>query len=254
MLSSAIFTSCGCGEETSDPFANTNTFEVCDSAGFKTPGGIAYGKICIDEPSGLTQLCKTNFIMWLTMALDQQVKEGKEPDVPSIASVFVKTAAEKNKRIFTEKGSEFDPNHIKELYTVTTVRKIFENTEFITFLVDEHSFIGESNERHSSVGYTFKKSDYSLADLIKPSDEKIIRKQITDELTKKLLKPNDSRKLADILFSGDEVLKDGMVSLPANGAYLDGDSLVFVYQEYEIVPYKYGMPCVRLPFVKRQKK
>ncbi len=254
LLSSAFFSSCSCGDDTKDPFARTNTFEVCDSAGFNTSRGLAYAKICIDEPSGLTPLCKTNFIMWLSMALDQQIEDGSEPDMASIASRFVKTAAEKNKKIFLVKGNEFDPNHIKELYTITTIRKIYEDSDYITFVIDEHSFIGESNKRHSSVGYTFNKTDYSLADLIQPSDEINIRKQITEELTKILLKPGDNRKLADILFSSDEVLKDGMVSLPANGAYLDGDSLVFVYQEYEIAPYKYGMPCVRLPFVRRQKK
>ena len=69
---------------------------------------------------------------------------------------------------------------------------------------------------------------------------------VTEELGHTLV--DDPENLRGLLFE-DAVDKSGKVKLPAHGAYLIDDTLVFQYQEYEIVP---GKPCVKIPMKKKQ--
>ena len=86
----------------------------------------------------------------------------------------------------------------------------------------------------------------SLADLISFDEIADYRRLITEELGKKLVRIPS--KLFDLLIVDESCRSEGLVPLPANGAYLECDSLVFQYQEYEIAPYSAGMPCVRLKY------
>jgi len=119
----------------------------------------------------------------------------------------------------------------------------------ITFMKEDTIIGGDQNKSHLSVGYTFTKADFTLADLVDSADVDNYRRQITDYLGKTLVKhPN---QLFDFLLIGEDCRSQGMVPLPANGAFLQDDSLVFIYQEYEIAPYKAGRPYVKLPYKRR---
>ena len=81
--------------------------------------------------------------------------------------------------------------------------------------------------------------------MLDKSKTKAYREAITSQLAEQMNMSQE--QLMDFLLIEDDCKKEGLVPLPANGAYLDGDTLVFQYQEYEIAPYSPGMPCARIP-------
>ena len=245
VFSTIMLSACGGCDEPQLGYYKINTFDVTDSVGYQVGKGVAYAKVTIDDPSGLSELCKKNYAMWVSTVLEIDPTNDKEA-IKSLATAYAQKEALRNQAIFLEKKDELARNLVREIYTRVSIHKLYEDKEFITFMKDATSFKGDMTVSHSSVGYTFQKSDFSLAELIEPEDVKDYREQITREFQRTLVKKPE--QLLDYLFIEEDCKKEGLVPLPANGAFLEDDSLVFIYQEYEIAPYKAGMPRVKLPF------
>ncbi len=249
---SAFLAACSCGGDDSKnvDFSKINTFVVSDSSGYEVGKGRAYAVINIAEPSGLSKLCKKNYAMWVSTVLQVDPTDDKNA-VQSLATAFAQKEALRNQAYFIDNQNELEDRYISEIYTRVGIRKLYEDQQYITFMKEDTVVRGEVHKSHLAVGFTFNKEDFALADLLNTDDVKSYRKKITDQLQKSMGMSHD--QLLDYLFLGDDCKKEGVVPLPANGPFLLADSLVFLYQEYEIAPYKAGMPCVKLPF-KRKKQ
>ena len=221
-----------------------STHEVSDSVGHKVGKGVAYATIRIDEPDYISEICKKNFAMWLSTVLEMEKASDKDA-VHSLATTFTHLEAARYEKQMKENQAEFESLHIGELFTNVDIRKGYENDEYVTYILEENTYGGGPHGSHVYMGYTFKKIDLSLADLIQPEDVQKYRQAITDRLSDEMgIAPSE---LMETLLIEDDCKKEGLVPLPAGGAYLEHDSLVFQYQQYEIAPYSYGMPCVKLP-------
>ena len=249
---SVFLAGCSCGgDDTKDvDFSKINTFVVSDSSGYEVGKGSAYAVIHIAEPSGLSELCKKNYAMWMSTVLQVEPTDDKNA-IQSLATAFAQKEALRNQAYFIDNQNELEERYVREIFTRVGIRKIYEDKDYITFMKEDTVVRGEVHKAHLAVGFTFNKADFALAELLGKDDVKSYRKKITAQLEKSMGKTH--QQLLDYLFLGDDCKKEGMVPLPANGPFLQDDSLVFLYQEYEIAPYKAGMPCVKLPF-KRPKQ
>ena len=233
-------------EEVKGPLASDIRTElVSDSVGHKVGEGVAYATINIEAPVGITPLCKSNFAVWLSTVLDREMPSDSDP-VKALERAWALTAAANNHRSYVNNQSELEHDGKTEVYTRVNIRKHYENSDYITYMMETNTYTGGIHGGHSKVGYTFNKTDMSLSDLISPDKVMEYRRAITEELGKKLVR--NPSKLFDLLLVDESCRAQGLVPLPANGAYLEGDSLVFQYQEYEIAPYSAGMPCVKIAF------
>ena len=249
---SVFLAGCSCGGDDSKnaDFSKINTFVVSDSSRYEVGKGSAYAVINIAEPSGLSELCKKNYAMWMSTVLQVEPTDDKNA-IQSLATAFAQKEALRNQAYFIDNQNELEERYVREIFTRVGIRKLYEDKDYITFMKEDTVVRGEVHKAHLAVGFTFNKADFALAELLGKDDVKSYRKKITAQLEKSMGKTHE--QLLDYLFLGDDCKKEGMVPLPANGPFLVDDSLVFLYQEYEIAPYKAGMPCVKLPF-KRPKQ
>lgn len=242
--------SCGSSSPKDDTSVTVvETKVVSDSAGYELEKGKVYAKIIIDEPTDVNNLCKNNFAMWISTVLEREKTSDKDA-VHSLASAFIQTRAANLKNAFIEEQKFAESKQLKPFFTDVEIRKIYEDNTFITYLMEEETYSGGEHGMHLSVGYTFNKSDFSLSDLINPEDSDTYRQEITEELGRTLV--DNPSNLMNLLQIDDKSKKEGLVPFPANGAYLENDSLVFKYQEYEITPYRYGIPCVKIKYEKNK--
>ncbi len=201
-----------------------------------------YAIISIDSPVDLDELSNKNFSMWVSTVLERECSTDKDA-VNSLAKAFVTTASANLRNTYTTLDKE-SKRTIKELYTKVDINKIYEDQKYVTYLFEEEIFDGGSHPMRKSIGYTFNRMDFSLADLIQPEETETYSRQITEELGKTMV--SDPSKLMNLLLIDEKHKEQNLVPLPANGAYLVGDSLIFKYQEYEIASYNFGFPTVIL--------
>lgn len=240
-----LLTACPGEQADEGGYFKINTFVVSDSNGYKVGKGVAYATVYIDDPSGLSELCKKNYAVWVSTILQVDPTDDKNA-IKSLASAYTRTEALKNQAVFVNSQEELNTLLVREIFTKTGIRKVYEDKDFITFMKEDTVYKGDQNKFHLKVGYTFTKSDFTLAELLPVDSAATYRKAITEQLGKTLKKTPE--QLLDYLLIEDDCRKEGLVPLPANGAFLEDDSLVFLYQEYEIAPYRAGILCVRLPF------
>ncbi len=155
---------------------------------------------------------------------------------------------------------------------LTSVRKIAETDKFVTYLLEYETFSGGAHGSITSAGTTFSKTtaktpgyetvvnDETFATSIKNQtlfNDKVKGKEFNALLIKGLKdyfkdvdtdrkKPLTDAELAEMLM--DE--KISKLPLPSASPYFTEKGLVFMYQQYEIAAYCYGMPNFCIPYDK----
>lgn len=242
-----LFVSCRCGEKekSQNTMAPVKTVLVEDSLGYDVENkSSVFTTISIESPLGLDEASQKNFIIWLSTTLSCERSMDKDA-VKSLARAYVSTGAANLKNAYTKLDNDLKKSPI-QLWDVVNIKKVYDDDLYVTYIAEREYFGGEYGVQSASIGYTFNRSDFDLAELIDPSDEQYYIDMVTEELGHTLV--DDPENLRGLLFE-DAVDKSGKVKLPAHGAYLIDDTLVFQYQEYEIVP---GKPCVKIPMKKKQ--
>ena len=239
-----LFVSCGEKEKSSNTMAPIKTSVTADSLGYDVENkSSVYSTISIEAPIGLDDQSQKNFVIWLSATLSCERSMDKDA-VKSLAHAYVATGAANLKNAFTKLDNELKKSPL-QLWDVVTIKKVFDDDQYVTFIAEREYFGGELGVQTASIGYTFNRSDFTLADLINPDDEQYYVDLVTEELGKILV--DDPENLPSALLE-DAIDNTGQVKLPTHGAYLIDDTLVFQYQEYEIVP---GKPCVKIPMKKK---
>ena len=123
--------------------------------------------------------------------------------------------------------------------------KIFEDDHFVTYLATEDVYLNGAHGSYFVKGATFRKSDGRrfgfdmLKDSACDSLENLISKKLEDSF-----EVASWKDLKECLILNDY---EDKVPLPKNPPYLKGDTLMFVYQQYEIAAYAYGLPVAAIP-------
>lgn len=129
------------------------------------------------------------------------------------------------------------------------IKKIYDNDGFVSFSVSGYDYSGGAHGLGYMKGTTFRKSDGKVfgENMLDMTHETEIRKLIAvnlipyfDGVTEDEIRTTEDLK--DIL-----LLPEGeLIPLPKAEPYIDNDSIVFIYQPYEIAPYSTGMPEARI--------
>ncbi len=151
-----------------------------------------------------------------------------------------------------------------------SIRKVADTDKFVTYLMDDHTYYGGAHGSSSCGGITFSKAtaktvgykmeyndktmSYSVRNQTLFNDK--IKTKEFNALLKAGLKDyfsddDDKKTMTDAELA--EMLMDEQVNklpLPGASPHFTDKGLEFVYQQYEIAAYCYGMPTFVIPFDK----
>ena len=133
-------------------------------------------------------------------------------DIKAMAHFFVENKAKELKGEADYEGSD---SVGPELSHDINIKILYENDQIITMGVEQYVYLGGAHGSTLFEGVTFDKST-----------GKVLGKDILAQ-----------DKIAEV-YNG----KDKTLDLPQSGIYIDNDSVVFVYQQYEILPYVFDLP------------
>lgn len=241
-----LFVSCGETDKPSNTMAPIKTNLITDSLGYDVENkSSVFSTISLDSPEGLDKTSYTNYINWLSETLSCEKSTDKDA-AKSLARAYIYTAAANLKNKYTKLDNKLKKSAIK-LWDIVRIKKVYDDDHYVTFIFDREYFGGEYGVQSASIGYTFNRSDFSLADLISKEDKDYYCDLIMEDLGKTLV--NNPENLTSVLYK-EAIDANGKVNFPAHGAYLINDTLYFQYQELEIAPSDYGMLCVKIPMKK----
>lgn len=184
----------------------------------------------------------------LTKSINQMIKDAIEAndsvdanDLKAMARFFVENRANEMKEDADYEGDDPEgPN----LWHEMEIKILYENDQIITMGVIEDVYLAGAHGSALFKGVTFNKADGKVLGKNILAQDKIdeVKKAVTQELEKYLKDTMGSDYNEAESPLKDETGKDNVVELPEKGIYINNDSLVFIYQQYEILPYAFGMP------------
>lgn len=126
-------------------------------------------------------------------------------------------------------------------------KRKFENEQWITYGYDYYEYTGGAHGMSYNGGCSFRKTDGRRLDWGMFDQDKMdaLRKMIRTDLQVNFFKFKSSDELDQTLLNQEDRY---FFPLPATPPLFIKDSILFVYQEYEIVPYCYGMPTCAIAF------
>lgn len=126
------------------------------------------------------------------------------------------------------------------------IHKVFETDDYWVYLSENYVYLGGAHGGVTGSGYlTYGKSDGQLiGGMLDESREKDMQ-PLLYEGVKSYFEESGDVFDEDFLF-----VQDGYIPFPQKDPCPMGDSILFVYQQYEIAPYAMGMPSFKLPMAK----
>lgn len=243
-IASAFF---ACGNEPIKKDSAFVTESMTDSVESQI-GGLSYwSAITMDFPTkGNPQLVRS-IREWMA----EQAESSDSVDFAS-ATDFMKDFNRSNEIIFKKTFGEdiIGDGDVPEDLSINFSRsmefeKIFENDHFVTYLSKEDIYLGGAHGSYFVKGVTFRKSDGRRFgyDMLKGSSRDSIAALVTKNLERYFGASNFEELKENLML--DEYVSQ--VPLPNNPPFLKGDTLMFVYQQYEIAAYAYGLPEAAIP-------
>ena len=125
--------------------------------------------------------------------------------------------------------------------------KIGETPSYVVYFSRNYIYMGGAHGGITGAGgLTFDKSDGHLVEhLIDPSSTIPMQSLLVKGLLSFYSDLSIEMKEEELLES--LFIEDGIIPLPGWEPYPEGDSMVFIYQQYEIASYAQGMPSFSLP-------
>ncbi len=134
-------------------------------------------------------------------------------------------------------GEEDRPSLSLEL----NIRKTDETTKYVTYRVTEYVDLGGAHPSYSTYCVNISKlANKPLEQTVDTTKVKAVQK-ILGKGVLSYLKFADESVTAKNYRDQLILPANGMIPLPVHAPYLEGDSLCFVYQQYEITPYALGL-------------
>lgn len=170
---------------------------------------------------------------------------------------MVRGYVEESKKEMTALHAKYEGPQKPGLSDFMDIDVLYEDEDFITMYVFSSVYTGGAHDSHFVRGVTFSKKDVAKVGVEILSRDKIgdIRKAVDDGITDYLRKYFDGNydKADNPALEGKDG-KPAIAELPQEGLYIQGDSVVFQYQDYEVGPYAFGRPCVKLSLGDMKKK
>lgn len=147
------------------------------------------------------------------------------------------------RKLFGE-GEELPP-----LYQKATVCKVAETDRYVTFSITDEINMGGAHGAFRSHNVNLSKRTFAPVD--HPVDttqvkalQPLLRKGVLE-----YMKDAGETDATDATLNNLLTLElNGLIPLPAHAPYAEGDSLCFVYQQYEIAPYAYGLVNFKIAY------
>ena len=244
-IASAFF---ACGNDSMKNDSAFVTESMTDSVESQIGGLNYWSAITMDFPTkGNPQLVRS-IREWMA----DRAETSDSVDFAS-ATDFMKDFNRRNEEYFKKSYEEDyggDDEDIPEDRNVNFSRcmefeKIFEDDYFVTYLATEDVYLNGAHGLYFVKGATFRKSDGRRFgfDMLKDSSRDSIATLITKNLEGNFNAKNFEELKENLML--DEY--ESQVPLPRNPPYLKSDTLMFVYQQYEIAAYAYGLPEAAIP-------
>lgn len=185
----------------------------------------------------------------LTASIIKMIKETLEmkgdadaTDIKALAHAFVTNKVEELKEDVFYEGE--DPDGPPLNYDVV-IEVLYENDEIITMSVDQDVYLGGPHGSYLVKGVTFNKADGKVLGTNILAQDKIedVKKAVSGGLVEFFKDLMGEEYSDDESPMTDENGKQKIVDLPESGIYINNDSVVFQYQQYEVAPYAFGLPA-----------
>ena len=162
-------------------------------------------------------------------------------DIKAMAHFFVENKAKELKGEADYEGSD---SVGPELSHDIDIKILYENDQIITMGVEQYVYLGGAHGSTLFEGVTFDKSTGKVLGKDILAQDKIAEvKTAVSQGLEKFLKETMGSEYNEAESPLSEYNgKDKTLDLPQSGIYIDNDSVVFVYQQYEILPYVFGLP------------
>ena len=162
-------------------------------------------------------------------------------DIKAIAHYFVTSTIDDFKKDVQEVGPEDAPRSY-----FLEIGKSYENDKVITMNANHDVYLGGPHGSFIINATTFNKADGKILGNNILAQDKLadVKNQVTKQMQDffKDMMGEDYEKDSPLKENG----KEKIVELPENGIFIENDSAVFVYQQYEIAPYAFGIPCTKI--------
>ena len=162
-------------------------------------------------------------------------------DIKAMAHYFVTKQSDELKKDAMEVG----PEDLPRSYFLE-IGVSYENDKIITMNTSHDVYLGGPHGTFISEGTTFNKADGKILGNNIFAQDKLgdLKREVTNQL---------ENFFKDIM--GEDYKESGsplkdyskeVVELPESGVFIENDSVVFVYQQYEIAPYAFGLPSTKI--------
>lgn len=140
-----------------------------------------------------------------------------------------------------------DPEAINRSCCYIQIKKVFETEEFVSFTYQVYEYTGGAHGSEILDGGLFRKSDGRRFDwdIFTDDGKEALRGIIKEELKNNYFKVSTDEEFYSNIFVENAVHQ---FPLPAVSPIFKRDGVTFIYQQYEITAYAYGMPQVVLPY------
>ena len=249
-------TLCGCTHKMKENNAlSTEMFVYTDSCKYANVNVKAEIPLAANSVSAAI---RADLILIVKMALARDYEDVVTPeyegDTNNMQEMLNYYCGEKYKR-YVENSREDAVTRESEDYIFTfeyemNVKKDRETDDYVVFQCFEYAFLGGAHGGVFGEGpVVFSKKDGSrLTTAIDTSNVVAIQPLLKEGLNTYFFEESGASKEDDLF--DYLLLNDSIIPLPVYIPYPDGDSLVFVYQQYEIAAYAAGMPAFKLPISK----
>lgn len=243
-LSSAL-TSCKQeGKEGAKSAEGTTELPAADLRAIRTQEGMTY-TLMADYPMEGNGLLLRSVREWINESLGGTY-DGSLADTAALADHYA------GNMVAAAKGEGMTAEQLKDVVWESEVefRRVYEDDSLLTYVCKKYLYMGGAHGSSATEGMTFRKSDghrFGWNMLTHMGSE------LNDELKnglKAYFKVKSDAELTDRLLLAETWRDASALPLPATTPWLEADGLHFIYQQYEIAAYAYGMPEVVIPLEK----
>lgn len=164
-------------------------------------------------------------------------------NLKAMARFYVeKKVNELKEDVFCDGTTDFCPPLSHDL----EVSVLYENEKIVTLLTTQTIYLGGAHGSFLVEGISLDKKTGKVLNTNILAKDKLneVKKEVSKGLKEYFNYDSD-----DIIADSPMKESDGtdkIVDLPVNGIYIDKDSVVFTYQQYEIAAYVYGLPTTSI--------
>lgn len=195
---------------------------------------MAYYLGVVDVPITGNETLRDNIIGWMSDFMSSNY-DGDSQDVQAMLNF------DKDEFLGLESGT---PQSSNQLFL--TLQE--DNDRYVTYLCDNYVYTGGAHGASYQAGATFSKKNGARFDFGMFKDPMELVELLKKEVKEQHFDPvNEETEFVFEEAIFPEAVED--FPLPSTDPWIQHDSVVFLYQSYEIAPYACGMPQCKLPYV-----